>query len=95
MPQMTVSKSVFHDTQPSLFDEDNGNSIQSSMLIGSGSQKQAFFEDLKEQLAKSEAEDKDKHSTKEAEDRKQHKLMEQEIAKAKDKADALNMLRKA
>ena len=40
-------------------------------------------------------EDKAKHSTKEAEERKQRELMEQEIAKAQEETEGLNMLRKA
>ena len=92
---MSLQESVFRDTRPSLFDEDNGDFLQSSMLTGSSSERQAFFEDLKEQLAKSEAEDKAKHSTKEAEERKQRELMEKEIAKAQEETEGLNMLRKA
>ena len=91
----SLQESVFRDTRPSLFDEDNGDFLQSSMLTGSSSERQAFFEDLKEQLAKSEAEDKAKHSTKEAEERKQRELMEKEIAKAQEETEGLNMLRKA
>ncbi|XP_020620757.1 uncharacterized protein LOC110058449 [Orbicella faveolata] len=90
-----LHESVFRDTLPSLFDEDNGDFLQSSMLIGSSSERKAFFEDLKEQVAKSETEDAAKHSTKEAAERKQRELMEQEIAKAQEEAEALNLLRKA
>lgn len=91
----SLDESVFRDTLPSLFDEDNGDFLQSLMLIGSNSERNAFFEHLKEQVAKSETEDAAKHSTKEATKRKQCKLMEQEIAKAQEAAEALNLLRKA
>jgi len=88
----SLQESVF---LPSLLPEDNSDFLQSSMLIGSSSERNAFFEDLKEQLAKSEAEDKAKHMTREAEERKQREVMEQEIAKAQEEAEALNTLRKA
>ena len=91
----SLHESVFRDTRPNPVDDDNAHFLQSSMLIGTSSERKAFFEDLKEQLAKSEADDKAKHSTKEAEERKQRELMEQEIAKAQEEADALNTLRKA
>lgn len=64
----SLQESVFRDTLPSLFDEDKDYFLQSSVLTGSSSERKAFFDDLKEQVAKSEAEDKAKHSTKEAEE---------------------------
>ena len=67
-------ESTNRSTVITLMFEDNGDFLQSSMLIGSSRERQAFFEDLKEQLAKLEAKDRAKHSTKEAEERKQHKL---------------------
>lgn len=66
IPQTTVLTSLCFGTLPSLFDEDNGDFLQSLMLIGSNSERNAFFEHLKEQVAKSETEDAAKHSTKEA-----------------------------
>lgn len=65
------------------------------MLIDSSSERKAFFEDLKEQVAKVESEDRAKHSKKEAAERRQRELMEQEIGKAQEEAAALNLLRKA
>jgi len=57
----SLHEPVFQDTLPSLFDKDF---LQSSMLIDSSSERKAFFEDLKEQVAKVESEDRAKHSKK-------------------------------
>ena len=82
---------VFESTR----DEDNKDVFKSSARIGNTNEKKAFFADLEQQLAESEAIDKAKQMEKEAAEKERRAHMEREIAKAKEEAEALEQLRTA
>ena len=89
--EMWRSTSHFHNWLPADTSEEI---FQSSTLIGSSSERTAFFEELQQQLDDSSAIDNAKQKAKEDEEKERRARIDKEILQAKEEADALEELRK-